>query len=139
MQVAFRNAVRTVCDLRFAAGDLIGAHAAVLRADGVMAPAPEAGALVESLAGEPGIARVQVWTQSAKQTPSDTAEMQSRGRDRLCAGALVVECVRQQDAQAVATKLAAVAPPALGVSGPSAVGVYALLCVYPAAKALTTP
>src|SRR5262249_52552838 len=85
MKVAFRNAVRTVCDLRLAAGDLIGAHAAVLRADGVMAPAPEARALVESLAGEPGIARVQVWTASAKQTPSDTTEMQSRGRDRLCA------------------------------------------------------
>jgi hypothetical protein len=37
---AFRNMVRTVCDLRIAAGDLIGSHAVVLRADGAMAPTP---------------------------------------------------------------------------------------------------
>ena len=35
---SFRNMVRTVCDLRAAAGDLIGSHAVVLRADGAMAP-----------------------------------------------------------------------------------------------------
>jgi len=138
MQVAFRNSVRTVCDLRFAAGDLIGSHATVLRADGVMAPTPEAHALVHSMALEPGIARVQVWTASVKQTPSDTAEMKSRAKDRLAAGALVVECVRRQDAERVAAKLAAAPPPALGVSGLNAVGVYALLCVYAGAKALTT-
>ena len=37
---SFRNMVRTVCDLRAAAGDLIGSHAVVLRADGAMAPTP---------------------------------------------------------------------------------------------------
>ena len=77
MKVAFRNSVRTVCDLRYAAGDLIGSHAAVLRADGAMAPTPEAGELVRKMAGEPGIARVQLWTASATQTPSDTAEMKT--------------------------------------------------------------
>src|SRR6185503_14927961 len=66
---AFRNMVRTVCDLRIAAGDLIGSHAVVLRADGAMAPTPEAATLVESLAGEPGVARVQLWTAATKQTP----------------------------------------------------------------------
>jgi len=35
---SFRNMVRTVCDLRAAAGDLIGSHAVVLRADQAMAP-----------------------------------------------------------------------------------------------------
>jgi hypothetical protein len=138
MQVAFRNSVRTVCELRFAAGDLIGAHATVLRADGAMAPTRQARELVRAMAGEPGVARVQVWTASAKQTPSGTAEMQSRAKDRLAAGALVVECVRRQDADEVAARLAASPPPALGVSGPSAVAVYALLCVYPGANALTT-
>ena len=138
MQVAFRNSVRTVCDLRFAAGDLIGSHATVLRADDVMAPTAEARALVHGMAREPGIARVQLWTASVKQTPSDTAEMRSRAKDRLIAGGLVVECVRRQDAEAVAAKLAEAPPPALGVSGLNAVGVYALLCVYPGAQALTT-
>ena len=66
---AFRNMVRTVCDLRAAAGDLIGSHAVVLRADGAMAPTPEAAKLVERLAAEPGMARVQLWTAAARQTP----------------------------------------------------------------------
>jgi hypothetical protein len=138
MKVAFRNSVRTVCDLRLAAGDLIGSHAAVLRADGAMTPAPEAGDLVRKMAAEPGIARVQLWTASAKQTPSDTAEMKTRAKDQLAAGALVVECLRREDAERVASTLRSAPPTALGVSGPCAVGVYALLCVYPGAKALTT-
>jgi hypothetical protein len=137
MKVAFRNSVRTVCDLRFAAGDLIGSHAAVLRADGAMAPTSDAGELVSKMAGEPGIARVQVWTASAKQTPSDTAEMKTRAKDQLAAGAFVVECVRREDAERVAGQLRSAPPSALGVSGPGAVGVYSLLCVYPGANALT--
>ena len=127
---AFRNMVRTVCDLRAAAGDLIGSHAVVLRADGAMAPTPDAAKLVESLAAEPGVARVQLWTAAARQTPTDTAEMKSRGKDQLTAGALVVECLRHADAERVAATLAT-PPAALGVSGNSVVGIYGLLCVYP--------
>ena len=138
MKVAFRNSVRTVCDLRFAAGDLIGSHAAVLRADGAMAPTPEVGDLVRKMAAEPGIARVQLWTASPTQTPSDTAEMKTRAKDQLAAGAFVVECVRREDAERVAARLAGWSARGSRRSGPSAVGVYALLCVYPGAKALTT-
>ena len=137
MRTGFRNMVRTVCDLRSAAGDLIGSHAVVLRADGAMAPTPAAAALVRNMAGEPGIARVQLWTASAEQTPSDTAEAKSRGKDQLAAGAFVVECIRREDAERVAARLAS-APPALGVTGACAVGIYALLCVYPGARSLTT-
>ncbi len=126
---SFRNMVRTVCDLRAAAGDLIGSHAVVLRADGAMAPTAGAGELVEDLAGEAGAARVQLWTAAAKQTPADTAEMRSRGKDQLTAGALVVECVRRADADRIVGTLANL-PAALGVSGPSMLGIYALLCVY---------
>jgi hypothetical protein len=126
---AFRNMVRTVCDLRFAAGDLIGSHAVVLRADDGMALKPEAAKLVESLAAERGIARVQLWTAATKQTPTDTAEMKSRGKDQLTAGALVVECLRRADAERIAAALAT-PPAALGVSGKSVVGIYGLLCVY---------
>jgi hypothetical protein len=133
----FRNMVRTVCDLRFAAGDLIGSHAVVLRADGAMAPTPAASDLVRKMATEPGIARVQLWTASTKQTPSDTAEAKSRGKDQLTAGAVVVECIRRSDADGVAAKLAGVLPAAFGISGPHVVGTYALLCVYPGANALT--
>ena len=86
---------------------------------------------------EDGIARVQLWTASAGQTPSDTAEMKSRGKDQLAAGALVVEAIRRADAERVAVKVADQPPAELGISGPSVVGIYALLCVYPGAKALT--
>jgi hypothetical protein len=133
----FRNMVRTVCDLTAAAGDLIGSHAVVLRADGAMAPTPAAGDLVRRLAAEGGIARVQLWTASAGQTPTDTAEMKSRGKDQLTAGALVVETIRRADAERVAVKLADQPPAALGLSGPAVVGIYALLCVYPGAGTLT--
>jgi hypothetical protein len=125
----FRNMLRTVCDLRAAAGDLVGSHAVVLRADEKMAPAPDAGGLAERLASEPGVARVQLWTAAARQTPSDTAEMKARGQDQLVAGALVVECVRRADADRVAATLAKL-PVALGVSGKTALGIYGLLCAY---------
>jgi len=127
---SFRNMVRTVCDLRAAAGDLIGSHAVVLRADQAMTPTPAAAKLVDELAAEPGVARVQLWTAAAKQTPGDTAEMKSRGKDQLAAGAFVVECLRRADADRVAATLAN-PPAALGVSGKSVVGIYGLLCVYP--------
>jgi len=125
----FRNMVRTVCDLRMAAGDLVGSYAVVLRADEAMKPTAGAAKLVAELATEPGIARVQLWTASAEQTPADTAEMKSRGKDQLAAGAFIVECVRRLDAERVAKSLAS-PPAALGVSGKSALGIYGLLCVY---------
>jgi hypothetical protein len=128
---SFRSMVRTVCDLKAVAGNLIGSHAVVLRADKAMAPTPAADKLVAKLAAQDGIARVQLWTAAAQQTKADTAEMKSRGQDKLIAGALMVECVRRSDADRVAGSLAADgSPPELGISGPSALGVYALLCIY---------
>jgi len=125
---SWRNMVRTVCDLRCQAGDLVGSHAVVLRADGAMAPTPAAAGLVGDLARQDGVARVQLWTAAAGQTP-ETAEMRSRGKqDRLTAGALVIECVRRSDAERLAQSLAA-PPAALGISGPSVLGIYALLCI----------
>ncbi len=47
----FRDMVRTVCDLRAAAGDLIGSHAVVLRADEAMAPTPDGEKLVAQARG----------------------------------------------------------------------------------------
>ena len=94
-----------------------------------MTPTAAAGALVEKLAAEDGIARVQLWTKAAQQTKADTAEMKSRGGDQMIAGAFVVECVRRSDAERVAALLAE--PPAeLGIRGPHALGVYSLLCIY---------
>jgi hypothetical protein len=127
----FRNMVRTVCDERVTAGDLIGGHTMVLRADVAMAPTPEAEKLIAKLSSEPGVARVRLWTAATKQTPADTAEMKKRSPDQLAAGALVVECIRRADADRIAASLAS-PPAALGVSGRSVVGIYGLLCIYTA-------
>jgi hypothetical protein len=75
------------------------------------------------------VARVQLWTAAGEQTRADTAEMKVRGKDQLIAGALVVECLRLSDAERVAKGLAT-PPAALSITGPSVVGIYALLCVY---------
>jgi hypothetical protein len=126
---SFRNMVRTVCDVAATAGDLIGSHAVMLRADAAMAPTPDLATWVEQLARQAGIAGVQVWIRAAQQTNPDTAEMRSRGQDRLAAGVLVVECLRRADADRVLGSLAS-PPAALGISGATALGIYALLCIY---------
>ena len=126
---SFRNMVRTVCEVHATAGDLIGSHAVLLRADEAMVPAPAAAAWVEELAAQEGIARVAIWTRAAQQTNADTAEMRSRGKDRLAAGALLVECVRPTDAERIMAMLKT-PPAALGIAGASALGTYALLCFY---------
>jgi len=126
---SFRNMVRTVCDVGAAAGDLIGAFAVILRADEVMRPTAAASDWVTELAGQEGIARVEVWTRAGQQTNPDTAEMKSRGKDRLAAGVVLVECLRRTDADRVMGALKS-PPAALGISGAVALGSYALLCIY---------
>jgi hypothetical protein len=121
--------VRTVCDVHAAAGDLIGAHAVILRADEAMLPSAAATEWVTTLASQEGIARVEVWTRAAQQTNPDTAEMQSRGKDRLAAGVVLIECLRRADADRVMSRLTS-PPAALGISGQVALGIYALLCIY---------
>jgi len=126
---SFRGMTRTVCDVRALAGNLMGSHAVVLRADGAIVPAPAASGLVAELAAEAGVARVQLWTAAVQQTRADPPEARIRGPDRLIAGAFVVECLRRKDADRIAARLAN--PPAeLGLSGPNVLGIYALLCAY---------
>jgi hypothetical protein len=124
----FRGMVRTVCEVRQSAGDLVGSFAVVLRSDGRFAPTPTASALIEELIAEPSIARVHLWTAATQQTKADTAEMKIRGHDQLIAGALVVECVRLADAERVAAQLSRKAAD-LGMTGSSVLGTYRLLCI----------
>jgi hypothetical protein len=125
---SFRGMLRTVCDLRVDHGNLIGSHVVVLRADVGMVPTPAADPFLHSLANEDGVARAQLWTASARQTRPDTSEMRVRGRDQLIAGACVVDCLRLADAERVCAALAQPLP-GLGITGASALGVYALVCV----------
>ena len=131
--LSFRHMVRTVCDVAATAGDLVGSHAVILRADAAMAPTLNLATWVKELASQDGIAGVQVWLRAAQQTNPDTAEMRSRGKDRLAAGVVLVECLRRADADRVLAALAS-PPAALGISGASALGIYALLCLYQPAR-----
>jgi hypothetical protein len=131
---SFRGTLRTVCDLCADHGDLIGAHAVVLRADAKMAPTPAAEALLRDLANEEGVVRTQLWTAAERQTRADTTEMRSRGRDQLIAGACVVDCVRRVDAERIGALLAR-PPAALGITGASALAIYGLLCLCLPARA----
>ena len=74
-----------------------------------------------------------MWTAAVQQTKADTVEMKSRGGDQMIAGAFLVECLRRSDADRVAAALKAT-PPALGISGPSMLGIYGLLCIYAPVK-----
>jgi len=130
---SFRNTVRTVCDVAAAAGDLIGSHAVILRADAAMAPTRDVATWVKEQASQDGIAGVQVWIRAAQQTNPETTEMRSRGQDRLAAGVVLVECLRRADAERVLAALAS-PPAALGISGATALGIYALLCIYQPAR-----
>jgi len=125
---SFRGTLRTVCEVRASCGNLIGSHAVVLRADEAMAPPAAAAALVGELGDDVGVARAQGWVAADRQTPSDTAEMRSRGADRLIAGACVVECLRRSDADRIRDVLTST-PSALGISGARMLGIYGLLCV----------
>jgi hypothetical protein len=129
VMTSFRNMVRTVCELRRSVGDLMGAYAVVLRADEAFQPTAAADAFVKDLAAQEGIARVQLWTAAPSQTKADTAEMKLRGKDQLIAGAIVVECVRKADAERVQGMLDQATAARLGITGPSVVGVYQLLCM----------
>jgi hypothetical protein len=123
----FRNMVRTVCEVHASAGYVSGPYAVVLRADGEIKPTPAAGAFLEGL-GQEGVVRAQLWTSAAGFTRSDTAEAKLRRGDKLIAGALVVECVRLDDAERVAEGLTPEAVAGIGISGPVVLGTYGLLC-----------
>jgi hypothetical protein len=85
--------------------------------------------MLGELAVEEGIVRAQLWTAATGKTRADTVEAGLRGGDKLIAGALVVECVRFDDAERVAARLNKSMAAQVGISGPAALGIYGLLCI----------
>ena len=125
----FRNMVRTACEVAASAGVASGPYAVVLRADGSVKPPPEIDAMLLEAAAEEGILRVQLLTAAQGFTRADTAEARLRKGDKVIAGALVVECVRLEDAERVAAALDEDAAARVGISGPFVLGTYGLLCL----------
>ncbi|MCC7271918.1 MAG: hypothetical protein IT561_04565 [Alphaproteobacteria bacterium] len=125
----FRGMIRTVCDLAGKAGRLGGGHALCLRCDHEppTADAARLHALWEDL---PGVVRTQVWRAAAAQTPP-TAEGRSRGgRDAMVAGAVVMECARPSDLEAVAARLDAGAAAGHGIPASAVRGTYRLMVMH---------
>jgi hypothetical protein len=128
---AFSNVSRTVCDVVARAGVLTGAHVVTARFDRPLHAETTALRIVEDLAKRDGIARAQLWSASDLQTPSDTTEMGlRRTRDHSIAAALVVECVRLRDAQALAIDFNRDLLNGLAPAAHEAVGIYSFLCGY---------
>jgi hypothetical protein len=75
------------------------------------------------------VVRGQLLTVASGFTRSDTAEAKLRRGDKLIAGALIIECVRLDDAERVAEGLTSQALAGIGVSGPVVLGTYGLLCI----------
>jgi hypothetical protein len=125
----FRNMVRTACEVRASSGIISGPYAVVLRVDGSVKPPPDIDTLLRDAAAEEGILRVQLWTAAEGFTRADTAEARLRKGDKGTAGALLVECVRLDDAERVAAALTEEAIAGLGISGPYILGTYGLLCL----------
>ena len=85
--------------------------------------------MLREAAAEEGILRVQLLTAAQGFTRADTAETRLRKGDKVIAGALVVECVRLEDAERVAAALDEDAAARVGISGPFVLGTYGLLCL----------
>ncbi len=121
---AFRRMVRAELAVVAAAGRGLGGYAVCLRRDtGSVDPAAAAPWLQQ-----PGVTKVQVWQAPAGPPAPMSSEIKFRGApDGTAASALLVECLREADAQRVARALAD------GADGAAHVGVYRLLCCTDAA------
>jgi hypothetical protein len=127
MQSAFRNMTRTVCERTASFGDGMGGHVVVARWGDAAAPAARSEAAAE-LAARDGVARVQVWTAAAEQT-GRTEESKARGEDAAIGGALVVDCLRRPDADAVAAELSSRFDTRQPEASAAELGIYAFLCL----------
>jgi hypothetical protein len=136
MKGTFLSASRTVCDRTEVFGDMAGGHVVSVRWEGRAEPSA-AKQLAQDLSTIVGVTKTQVWTSSLAQTPP-TEEVRVRGgSDALIGGALIVDCVRAADAQAVSARLARGGDlKTLNLSQAPAGGVYTFLCLL---EGKTTP
>ena len=121
---AFRDMVRAELAMSASADRGVGGFAACLRMDaGVLD-----GAAVDRWADVPGVTAVHAWAAPPGPAPTMSSETRFRGApDATAAAALVVECLREEDAARVAAALARAAE-----GDPAAhVGHYRLLCCFP--------
>jgi hypothetical protein len=117
MTEVFRNMHRTLCRRVERRGDLSGAFCLTVRFDTL--PAPAALEPWLALHEQAGIASCEFWSAVDQQPVAE--EERLRGGDRRIAGCLVVQTLRQADAERVSSRLAENFPAA-------EIGIYRMLC-----------
>lgn len=124
MSGIFTDASRTVCRREVLAGEVFGAAAVAIRFSDSQDAAQlrvEAGAVVAEMAGATSLARAEFWTSDEAPGEGAMAEEAIRGPDAKITSCLLVEFLRDPDAQAGADHLDKV------LSGGN-LGIYRLLC-----------
>lgn len=121
MTHGFVNMNRTVCRRAARFGALWGAVAVTARFERALAP-ERVTPLIARMAAEEGIARCELWL-SAEQRGGEAAEEERlRGGDRKIAGCIMVDALREADAERARAALAR------EFGGAAEIGVYRFLC-----------
>jgi hypothetical protein len=120
MSEVFMNMCRTLCRRSMRLTNLRGAFAVTARFNEVADEAALAAAL-RSFAGDPAIASGEIWIAADQPGVPMAAEEKLRGGDRKIAACLMVDTLRQSDAERLGTVLAGQFPTA-------DVGVFRVLC-----------
>ncbi len=121
MSGMFTNMSRTICDVIARAGRFRGSYACTLKLN-VVPTAQQTGTLLESLAGDCGVARVELWTAVDIQGQPSTTEERMRGGDSRIVACVLIEVLRERDLSQVADLVAQV------LSVDVECGFYRLLC-----------
>ena len=120
MSEIFINMNRTVCRRTVRKGGFRGAYAVTLRFDA----APDEGALkatLDSLVTDPAAAGGEIWIALDPKDMPVSQEEKLRGGDKKIAGCLMIDTLRQADAQKIGADLSKKFPV-------SEVGVFRVLC-----------
>ena len=120
MAEIFKDMIRTVCRQSFRVGTMRGVFAVAAR----FAAPPDQSALeaaLQRVAPDRGVACGEIWSAAPEAKLGSSEEERLRGGDRTLAACLLVETLRMQDAERVASALSDEFPAAT-------FGLYRLLC-----------
>ena len=120
MSDVFINMNRTVCSHKLRRGRFRGAYAVTVRFD----ETPDENALagtIDKLAADPAIASAEIWIATDPAGQPVSMEEKLRGGDKKIKGALMVDTLRQADAETIGASLAEKFPR-------TEVGVFRVLC-----------
>jgi hypothetical protein len=120
MSGTFTDTSRTVCRREVLWGEVFGSAAVAVRFPDTL-DAARAKAAIKDLLNPGSLARAELWTSDEQPGEGAMAEEAIRGPDAKIASCLLLEFLRDPDAQAAADRVA-------GALGGGNLGIYRLLC-----------